>query len=113
MTTPRVPATDVLAGSLAESAALASKTKSILRRQIAKMSAELDRADTNPHRKSELLRQILEISAVLNQNVESLGRLLHKPIASAPADTSSGTVTTESVMQEIISGTGKHKRGGA
>ena len=55
MTHPRIPATDVLAGSLAESAALASKTKTILQRQIKKMSTELDRADTNSVRKGELL----------------------------------------------------------
>ena len=48
---------------------------------------------------------------MLNQNVESLGRLLHKPIASAAPDSSSDTATTESVMQEIISG--KRRRGGA
>lgn len=111
MTHPRIPATDVLAGSLAESAALASKTKTILQRQIKKMSTELDRADTNSVRKGELLRTLLEVQQVLNQNVESLGRLLHKPIASAAPDSSSDTATTESVMQEIISG--KRRRGGA
>jgi hypothetical protein len=104
MTSPRVPATDVLADSLAESAALASQTKTILRKSIKKMSDELDRGDTNPVRKSELLRAILEIQAVLNQNVESLGRLLHKPIASAPADTSSGTPSVSEIMSEIVSG---------
>jgi len=104
MTNPRVPATDVLAGSLAESAALASQTKTILRKQIKKMSDEIDRPDTNPHRKGELLKSLLEIQAVLNQNVESLGRLLHKPIASAPADTASGTPSLDTVMSELVSG---------
>jgi hypothetical protein len=104
MSTPRIPATDVLAGSLAESAALASQTKTILRRQIKKMSAELDRADTNPHRKSELLQALLEVQQVLNQNVEALGRLLHKPIASAPADTSSDAPSVSEIMSEIVSG---------
>jgi hypothetical protein len=104
MTHPRIPATDVLAGSLAESAALASKTKSILQRQIKKMSTELDRADTNPVRKSELLRQILEIQQVLNQNVESLGRLFHKPIASAPTDTMSDTPSVSEIMSEMVLG---------
>ena len=104
MSLPRVPATDLLADSLAESAALASQTKTILRKSIKKMSDELDRGDTNPVRKSELLRAILEIQAVLNQNVESLGRLLHKPIASAPADTSSGVLTSNEILAEIIQG---------
>jgi hypothetical protein len=111
MTTPRVPATEVLADSLASSAALATKTKHILEKYISKISTELNRADTVHVRKSELIRQTLEIQAVLNQNVVSLGRLLHKPLASAPVDTASGTVTAESVMQEIISGTGKRNRG--
>ena len=104
MTHPRIPATDVLAGSLSESAALASQTKTILRKQIKKMSAELDHADTNLVRKGELLRTLLEVQQVLNQNVESLGRLLHKPIASAPADTSSSTPSIDTVMSELLSG---------
>jgi hypothetical protein len=104
MTTPRVPATDVLADSLASSAALASKTKTILEKQISKMSVELNRTDTIPARKSELIKQILEIQQVLNQNVESLGRLLHKPIASAPVDASSGTPSIDTVMSELLSG---------
>jgi hypothetical protein len=107
----RVPASDVLAGSLAESAALASQTKTILRKQVKKLSDEIDRADTNQHRKSELLRQILEISTVLNQNVESLGRLLHKPIASTP-EPPSETPTAEQVLAEITHGVGRGKRAG-
>jgi hypothetical protein len=110
MTTLRIPATDVLADSLASSAALATKTKTILDKQISKMSTELNQANTLPVRRAELIREILEIQQVLNQNVEALGRLLHKPIATAP-DTPLGTVTAESVMQEIISGTGKRSRG--
>lgn len=110
MSTPRIPATDVLADSLASSAALAGKTKGILEKQISRMSTELNRASTLPVRRAELIREILEIQQVLNQNVEALGRLLHKPIASAPSDTSSETATTESVLQEIISG--KRTRGG-
>jgi hypothetical protein len=111
MSTPRrVPATDVLADSLASSAALSAKTKTVLAKQISKISIELNRADTLPVRRAELVREILEIQQVLNQNVEALGRLLHKPIASAPSDTSTDAVTTESVLQEFISG--KRRRGG-
>jgi hypothetical protein len=110
MSTPRIPATEVLADSLASSAALAGKTKGILEKQISKISTTLNRSDTTPAQKAETLRQILEIQQVLNQNIEALGRLLHKPIASAAPDTSTDTVTTESVLQEFISG--KRKRGG-
>jgi hypothetical protein len=110
MTHPRIPATEVLADSLASSAALAGKTKGILEKQISRMSTELNRASTLPVRRAELIREILEIQQVLNQNVEALGRLLHKPIASAPSDTSTDAVTTESVLQEFISG--KRRRGG-
>ena len=59
----RVPATDVLYDSLASSARLAHKTKTVLQRQITRMAAELDRADTLPARKGELLRAILTITA--------------------------------------------------
>lgn len=108
MTTPRIPADAVLADSLASSAALADKTKTILEKQISRMSAELNRLDTVPVRRSELIRQILEIQQVLNQNVESLGRLLHKPIATAPADTSPALSAVD-VLREITEG--KHRRG--
>jgi hypothetical protein len=103
MTTPRIPATDLLHDSLASSAALAAKTKSILEKQISRMSAELSRASTLPVRRAELIQEILEIQAVLNQNVEALGRLLHKPIASVP-ETSSGTPSHQEILNEIISG---------
>jgi hypothetical protein len=105
MTHPRIPATDVLADSLASSAALATKTKQILEKYISKISVELNRADTVLARKSELIRQTLEIQAVLNQNVESLGRLLHKPLASAPADTSV-TPTSEDVLRKLSRASG-------
>jgi hypothetical protein len=104
----RVPATDVLYDSLASSARLAHKTKTVLQRQITRMAAELDRADTLPARKGELLRAILEIQQVLNQNVESLGRLLHKPIPSAP-ESASGTPTAEQILAEITLGVGRGK----
>jgi hypothetical protein len=111
MSTTRIPATDVLADSLASSAALAGKTKTILEKQISKMSVELNRASTLPVRRGELIREILEIQQVLNQNVEALGRLLHKPIASAaPVDTSSDVLTSNEILAEIIDG--KRHRGG-
>ena len=106
----RIPATEVLYDSLASSARLAHKTKLILQRQITRMSAELDRADTLPARKGELLRAILEIQHVLNQNVESLGRLLHKPIASTP-DVTPGTPTADDVLREITEGSKSGRSG--
>ena len=97
---------------VASNTALARKTKRILESQLDVMSRELGQPEVTPKRRSEIILACAEIFRILDSSIQSGSKLLVSPVRGAGHDAPADTPDFNSVMQEIVSGTVKGKRGG-
>ena len=92
----------VLHESMASSAKLASRTRTILSRQIAAIEKELSAPNLPPGRRLELVDALVGVLNALDHSVQASGKLLTAKHAPAIA---SETTSAQSVLDDLVKGT--------